>query len=416
MTQFEIIIPTEWGVEKFEQLKGVFQSFCKEYAFALHPIDEFSNFEHWHLGGTLHSSRTFDDVFAQFSNFPEILSNSIERIKSHWKTYLCYILHQTKDAIAKGKSFPVDYGGNADFEKALGDYKKIGEFENLVNDIVNGKIREYDFYGNKTLVTEVIKSGRMTKVEQAFRAQERNALVESSTRTDERKQAWIYGLSGCGKTELAKETCRLSGYSDRDIYITSSGANPFDDYKGQPCVIVDDIDAETMSPKTMLKLADCFTGSAVRARYSNKVIQAKLVLFTSTISPRTWWNKLCDDKIDGNEYQLFRRLNLGVWHIEDNTFRITTFDGQGHPSGSAVAELPAEVWDKVRFGRASKKGMETLKSLFKVEAFDVSGNSVSVEVNPASGEFSGKVTPAPERLGSSAPACTDNGFVSMEEF
>lgn len=231
-------------------------------------------------------------------------------------------------------------------------------------------------------------------MEQAFKAQQKNELTNSSSRLGQRKQAWIFGLAGSGKTELAKETCRLHGYSDRDIYITSSGQNPFDDYKGQPCVIVDDIDAETMSPKTMLKLADCFTGSAVRARYSNKVILADLVIFTSTIAPQTWWNNLSDENTDGNVYQLLRRLNLGSWHIEDSCFYVTMYDGQGNITASAKAELPESVLDKVRFGKnQAKNAMKTISSLFKVEACDINGTSVSVQMDAKTGEFNGKISP-----------------------
>ena len=394
MTKFEIIVPTEWGRDIFEKIQAVFEAFGSEYAFALHPVDELSGFEHWHIGATLPSNRTPADILAQFKDIPNIKGNSIQKIKSHWKTYLCYILHQTKEAIAQGKSAPVEYGGNANFEQALTDYKTRGDFDALINDIVNGNVREYDYFANRELVAEVIKSGRSVKVEQAFKAQQKNALTGSASRTEERKQAWIFGLAGSGKTELAKETCRLNGYSDRDIYITSSGSNPFDDYKGQPCVIVDDIDAETMSPKTMLKLADCFTGSAVRARYVNKVIQADLVIFTSTISPQNWWNSISEEKTDGNVYQLLRRLNLGSWRIDGNCFYVTTYDGQGNVTASAKAELPEAVIEKVRSGKnQAKTALKALSSIFKIDAVDMSGTSVSVQFDAKTGDFSGKVVP-----------------------
>lgn len=403
MTKFEFIIPTAWGNDVFENLKTLFASFCREWAFARHPIDELSGFEHWHIGGLCHSNRTPADILVAFSSVPEIKSNSLEKIKSHWKTYLCYIMHRTKDAIEKGKSAPVEFGGNADFEKALSDYETIGEMESLIDRIVNGDLREYDFYGNKALVAEVIKKGGLNKVKQAFESYGKNALTESSTRSEERKQAWIFGVAGSGKTELAKETCRNFGYRDVDIYITSSGSNPFDDYKGQPCIIVDDVDSETMTPKTMLKLADCFTGSAVKARYSNKVILADVVIFTSTVAPQTWWNRLSDEYTDGNVYQLLRRLTLGSWHIDGSSFNVTTYDGQGNISASAVAKLPPSVWEKVKFGRnQAVSAMKTLGGLFELEAVDISGVSMNMKMDISSGNFSGKVSvPDSKKAGAS---------------
>lgn len=252
------------GARNFEKLVEVFKTNTREYAFARHPSDECAGFEHWHIGGLLHSNRTAKDLLKWFAEFDRIKENSIQNIKSHWKTYLTYIMHKTKDAIEKGKSAPTEWGGNADLAGAVSDYELKGECDRLVADILAGRVREYDFYARTELVQEIIEKGWYNRMKQAFEAYTKNELTKSSSRTEERKQVWIFGKAGCGKTELGKWVCRSAGYKDSDIYVTSSGQNPFDDYKGQPCVIVDDIDAETMTPKTMLKLADCFTGSAVK--------------------------------------------------------------------------------------------------------------------------------------------------------
>lgn len=393
MTKFELVIPTEWGQETFEKLVEVFKANTREYAFARHPSDECAGFEHWHIGGLLHSNRTAKDLLKWFAEFDRIKSNSIQNIKSHWKTYLTYIMHKTKDAIEKGKSAPTEWGGNADLETAVKDYEIKGECDRLIEDILAGKVREYDFYAKTELVNEIIRKGWYIKVKQSFDAYTKNELTKSASRTEERKQVWIFGKAGSGKTELAKWLCRSAGYRDVDIYVTSSGQNPFDDYKGQPCVIVDDIDAETMSPKTMLKLADCFTGSAVKARYSNKVILAEMVCFTSTVAPSSWWSKLADDKVDGNVFQLLRRLNLGSWHIDGSKIHCYFYDGQGQMVMQSELDMPKEVADKLYSSQnAVQKSIDWLSQRFTIKMVDKAGNSMNAEFD-GNGYFQGHFNP-----------------------
>lgn len=392
MTKFEIIVPTDWGNEVFQALCDIVSANSREWAYARHIPDEHCGFEHWHLGGLLHSNRKPEDIFTWFGTVSKVRLNSIQKIKSHWKTYLCYILHKTKDAIQKGKSPATEYGGNADFTTALQDYETKGECDTLITDILAGKVREYEFHSNTSLVEEIIMKGWYNKVKQAFESADKNRL-NKSTSTGGRDQCWIFGKAGCGKTALAKHVCKQHGYSEEDIYITSSGNNPFDDYKGQPCVIVDDIDSDTMSPKTALKLADCFTGSAVKARYSNKVIIADVVVFTSTVSPGNWWKALAQEKTDGNVYQLLRRLSLGSWHIDGNTIDVTLYDGQGEMAGNVVMAMPMEIQELVNSENVNRRSLDFIGSHFTVVSQDTKGNKVSVDFNAKDGTFQGKFEP-----------------------
>lgn len=376
MTKFEIVVPLEWGVETFSKIRDIIQSKCKEYAWAQHPIDELSSFEHWHIGCTLHSNFSADSLLKWFKDIPVIKNNSIQSIKSTFKTYVVYILHKTESAIKQGKSAPVDYGGNAPFDEYLKSYEFQGDVKNLVTDILDGKIKEYEFYQNKALVAEIIKKGWYTKVDVAFKSSYTLKSLGADRMDKDRKQCWIYGLAGSGKTELAKYTCRSYGYKDIDIYVSSSGNNPFDDYKGQPCIIVDDVDANTMTPKTCLKLADLFTNSFVNARYFNKQIIAECIIFTSTCSPSTWWKNVSTEKTDGNVFQLYRRLNMGIWHIDDLSVEVSLYNGQGDFVSKMNVSLPKEIADKVK-SKTMEKTLDNLRVVFG----DSVGHSLSFDVN-----------------------------------
>lgn len=57
-----------------------------------------------------------------------------------------------------------------------------------------------------------------------------------------------------------------------------------DDYKGQDCVILDDLRAYDVNFSSLLKLLDNHTQSMVRARYHNKFLECKLMIITTSKS------------------------------------------------------------------------------------------------------------------------------------
>ena len=348
MKKFELVIPTEWDI--FDDVLAVFQSkdSVVRYAWALHPVDELSSFEHYHIGCQLSSSWEIADLLKWFKEFEQIKNNSIEKIKSTFDNYCVYLLHKTKAAVAAGKSLPVKYGGTVNFDNILGKYQESQNIDELIGKILNHEYKEYQFYMDKELVHSCVVSHELNKVKEAFSASYKSSMLGADRNTD-RRQLWIYGLAGSGKTELAKYAARQYGFDDMDIYITSSGKNPFDDYMGQPVVIVDDIDSETCSPKTALKLCDCFTQSSVAARYNNKYVSAELVIFTSTKSPGSWWKRVADESTDGNIYQLYRRLNLGSWFItSDYIVQIDLYDKSGNYKKQISRPLPSDIIEKIK--------------------------------------------------------------------
>jgi len=373
MTKFEIVIPAEHK-PVFESCLSEVQKHPVKWAYALHPVDEMSSFEHYHLGVSMSTSYSIEQVFEWFKAVPadgdfSIQRNSIEKIKSHFNTYMTYLKHETKDAKAQGKSAPVEFGcsDGLSFEDALKSYDKSIVADTLIDGILNGSVRECDFYSDDDLVKSIIKAHKMRDVQDAFNAYYKGYLLKGDdVMRSDRKQIWIYGEPGCGKSSLAKYLCKAEGFKDLDIYITSSGSNPFDDYKGQRCVIVDDIDADTMTPKTALKLLDLFMNSAVSARYSNKVICADRIFITSTISPSEWWKNLALNT-DGSVYQLLRRLNGGCMHITGKSFTCEAFNmSTGESVGSMVLEMPAQIQDYI--SNASKPpAFDFVSAHFKVK-------------------------------------------------
>ena len=155
---------------------------------------------------------------------------------------------------------------------------------------------------------------------------------------------WIWGAAGLGKTELAKYLAKMT-YGDYDYFLSDSGANPFDNYGDQPCIILDDVGSDNLNSKVVLKLFDPYNKCFTKARYFNRAIDADLIIVTSSISPEVFWSK-CRDEYDvsGSWEQLLRRLTGGVYHFLDTeNMEMTMFDSKGGEPITAKVAVPADV-------------------------------------------------------------------------
>ena len=67
-------------------------------------------------------------------------------------------------------------------------------------------------------------------------------------------------------------------------YYISSGSNDvLDDYAGQDVIILDDLRSSCLGLSDLLKLLDNNTASSVKSRFSNKVLECKLIIITSIL-------------------------------------------------------------------------------------------------------------------------------------
>lgn len=331
MVNFEIIVPYDWGESRWEELKEIASRHGK-IAWALHDIDSASSFKHYHLGCHMNSDNTIATVAGWFG----FEQNQIQKIRSQFDTYLTYLLHKTKGAIDENKTPPIAYGGDYDFSKAEVNYNSTLKDNEILLQICNGTIKEYQFV-NK--LTDEFRLKNHIKIQEALKIWRDKKMATSMTHT--KTVYWIHGKAGVGKTTLAKWLCK-----NMDYYMSDSGANPFDNYHDQPCIILDDVGSDNLNGKVVLKLFDphnkCFTS----ARYYNKPIDAETIVVTSSMDPRTFWDE-CRNKVgcaDGSWEQLLRRLTGGVYEIKDKgSFEFTMYDSNGENPCKMTLAIPSEV-------------------------------------------------------------------------
>lgn len=172
---------------------------------------------------------------------------------------------------------------------------KVDSAEFLM-DLCEGKIKEYEMF-SKCSPAVYLESRK--HIPFALEYAYANTVVES------RDVIFIQGESGVGKTTYAKAMAEKLGYK---CYITSTGKNLFDDYRGEECIIMDDFRDNVLPFNEVLKVLDNNTPCKVSARYYNKYIIAKLIIITSS-KPFNSFYKAVAEK-DAEQYvQLARRVN-----------------------------------------------------------------------------------------------------------
>lgn len=248
----------------------------KKYAFILHNNDK-------ELDGTLkkphfHCVCTFENnVTGQtISKIINVSENFIEKIKTTTDTALLYLIHFNDSS-----KFPYEPElviANFNYVSFVNKYKGIKSIDDILHNIATGVIKEYN-------ITDYIDDITYTKVKPRIdRAFHYRQLVLEKERSGKRNMECIFitGPSDCGKTTIARQIAANKHFS---CFVSSGGKSPLDDYKGQECIILDDLRDDTFEFNDLLKLTDNNTQSFVGCRYYNKAIfECKLIIATSTKS------------------------------------------------------------------------------------------------------------------------------------
>lgn len=284
--------------------KGLDHNAVQDYAYILHDKDTHDDGTpvppHWHIMIRFKDSTPKDNICAWFG----ITLNYLGRIKSpRFEDALAYLIH--KNEPDKYQYLEEEVKCNFDFSKEVAKAKGKGidraRRAELVELISAGVIREYN-YSDYITPQEYDKFKK--SIENAFKY--RADRLEGSERN--MKVIYIYGESGSGKTTYAKELAAQNEYS----YYVSSGSNdPLDGYKGQDCLILDDIRPNFIDVSDLLKMLDNHTGSSAKSRYRNKTLECKLVIITTSMSMELFFRSLLGDYRE-NFSQMKRRCELYV--------------------------------------------------------------------------------------------------------
>lgn len=369
---FELVFPCDMGIfmadhslktwTREDIIKVVESHNCK-WIVAKHPADigdspNACNFNHWHCG--LHTSS--DNTYATIAKWFGVAENSVQSIKSKFETtYALYLKHYnaTYDDGTPKPSIPKEdivSNINLDYDKLIGRVEVTNAKDDILAQIANGDIKKYQFPDR---LSDAFRIRYAKDINNAL------SIWNDKKMRGERNMAkdviWIYGAAGLGKTDLAKYLAKMK-FGDYDYFLSDSGSNPFDNYADQPCVILDDVGADNLNSKVVLKLFDPYNKCFTKARYFNRAIDADLIIVTSSVSPEVFWSKCRDEyNVSGSWEQLLRRLTGGVFHfLNTETMEYIMYDSKGGEPIKATVSVPADVKNHTVVVTAEARAKEAL--------------------------------------------------------
>lgn len=278
----------------------------KDYAYIVHDkdVDEKGVLKKAHVHLALRFNNAYDTKhISQWFNVPE---QYVSKVKGKWADLLKYLTH--KNALDKFQYSDDEVISNFDFVEEIKNKDKSKDERKIeiINKIVAGEIREYNYY-DYISIEEYDKYRK--SIDNAFKYR------LDSIKGVERQMECIFitGDSGTGKTTYAKQVAKDRGFS---VFVSSGSNDPLDDYKGQDCIILDDLRPSCMGLSDLLKMLDNHTASTVKSRYKNKVLECRLIIITTTLSLDNFFGNVFSEEKE-TVVQLKRRCRLMLnFHTE----------------------------------------------------------------------------------------------------
>ena len=321
--------------DDYAQLKSRIESLnnLNKYAFILHDKDIDENGElkkpHFHCVITFYNNNTFECIAKTL----KVDTQYVNKIKAKTsKPAFLYLIHFGQPDKYQYK--PDEVTSNFDYIAFISKQKSGDDFKLYGDMIVNGEIREYNYTSK---IPHHVYALNRNKFDNFFKFRRDKLTLE---RLGNRNMECVYicGSAGVGKTTFAKQYAQDNGYS---YYVSSGGNKPLDDYRGEDCIILDDLrgDDKTLSFVDLLKLTDNNTDSFVGCRYYNKsILECKLVIATSTSNITQLFQYVSEDKT-----QLYRRFQTLI-KMEDETLNIYQYNSAIRNYEMYMEKVPNPVW------------------------------------------------------------------------
>ena len=300
----------------------------KDYAYILHNKDVYTDkdeaknaehkagthkADHYHIALRLdnaYSAKCVAEWFGLAENFvSKPTGKGNEAIK--WCGMLKYLTHENAPHKHQYDESEVisNYAWADEKAKITNKSNSDARREEIINDIVSGKIRQYNYFEH---ITPIENDKYKLSIDNAFKY--RLDKIKGGNRDME--VIYISGESQSGKTTYAKMLCEEKGYS---FYVSSQGKNMFDDYAGHDVIILDDLRAEDLNVSGILKILDNNTSSQVGARFYNKVLECKLIIITSTLSIDDFFKAL-QQSTKEDDVQFKRRCKVNFHMTKDKMY------------------------------------------------------------------------------------------------
>lgn len=284
----------------------------QDYAYIIHDrdLDDDGQLKppHVHLAVRLKQKRP--TALKYIADWFKVEPQFINKIRAGFPKMLQYLTHKNDP---KKYQYPADEViSNFDWQD---EAEKGNRLEYICKSIVNGVITEYNYTEHIDAI-EFIKYSRQINLAYQYRA---DILSKEVNRHME--CIYIQGESNCGKTTYAKEIARKKGFS---VFVSSSSNDVLFDYRGQECIVLDDLRGSAMGMSDLLKMLDNHTASTVKSRYRNKVVRCRLIIITSVLDINTFFSQVFEHEKEPI-VQLKRRCGMHIRMNRQNMY-VSVFD------------------------------------------------------------------------------------------
>lgn len=239
----------------------------------------------------------------------------VENVKTNKRKAIRYAIHL--DQPEKHQYNKDEIVANFDITPFLTDEKKKTPAQlererrdQIVNDCAAGIITPYNYWRHVSPPEYAIWKKYM---ERAWEIYEHEHMIKMEGRR-QCKIIWVCGESGTGKTTIAKLMAKELGLS---TYVSATGMDPFSNYCGQTCILLDDIRPNyPFSYNDLLKLLDPNYNVPVQSRYKNKMLFADRIFVCTILPPEAFFDGYGLGERDDAK-QLFRRIDE-IWEVSEN--------------------------------------------------------------------------------------------------
>lgn len=260
--------------EKIQEALGTLSDKVVKYCYLLHDKDKKGNESlkapHFHI--FLQFNKT-TDIITVAKAF-EVANTRVQKIMA--KSYaqaIPYLIHA--NAPDKFQYNVEEVKANFDYKKAIENYKNktngTNRLDEIKEQIESGIIREYNV---NDYVTMEEYAKYKTIIERCLEYQ-RNIMAKKKIT---KEVIFMTGDAGTGKTTFAVDWAKNQGLS---CFVSGSSNDPFDNYKGEDVVVLDDLRGSVFTLTDLLKILDNNTNTLVKSRYYNKVLNCKYIIITS---------------------------------------------------------------------------------------------------------------------------------------
>lgn len=319
----EIVQQEQYLECSFEEFKGklvnVYNNIkgLEKYILILHnkDTDEVGNNKSSHIHLYLKFSMPYDS--RHIAEWFGVKENYINKVKGRWKDVASYAIH--RNAPEKYQYDPVEVFSNYDWLTDVNNSERKTKSnerkEEIINLIVEGVIREFNY---TDFISPIEYDKYKRNIDNAFKYR-----LDKIKGVDRKMDViFMTGDSGTGKTTYAKEIAKQRGFS---VYVSSGSNDVLDDYKGQDCLILDDLRPSCMGLSDLLKMLDNNTTSSVKSRYKNKVLECKLIIITTTLSIDNFFSNVFMEEHE-TVVQLKRRCKLHIRFTKDKMYQKVWID------------------------------------------------------------------------------------------